>query len=69
MKILRYGNLTMEIDLDQKGEQYLIDAIRQDLRFIENDYRWRMENNTYEAPTPPKTKSKRVQNKNKGVKS
>ena len=47
MKILRYGNLTLKIDLDKRGEEIFIEELKDLVRASQSDYRWRFRNSEY----------------------
>ena len=83
-KILKYGNLTLNIDLDSPGEEIFLENLKDMIRMAESDTKWRQLNNVkvpglQEAKTKgiitretrknkPEINSKSAINKNKKVK-
>ena len=64
MKILRYGNLTLKIDLDQRGEEIFIEELHDLIRVSQSDYRWRYNNSEYlDSLKESKSKGKTTQEK------
>ena len=47
MKILKYGNLTLKVDLDPRGEEIFIQELNDLVRASQSDFRWRKENADY----------------------
>ena len=50
MKTLRYGPLTVQVDLDPSGEEIFMDQLREIIRIGEADYRWRQKNESHPSP-------------------
>lgn len=44
-KILKYGNLTLNIDLDPQGEVIFLENLKDVIRMAESDTAWRKLNN------------------------
>ena len=64
MKILRYGNLTLKIDLDQRGEEIFTEELKDLVRASQSDYRWRYNNSEYlDSLKESKSKGKTTQEK------
>lgn len=43
MKTLTFGTLSIEVDLDERGEDYLIEMIKEDIIMARKDFRYRLE--------------------------
>lgn len=43
MKTLTFGKFSIEIDLDEKGEAYLIEMIKEDIVLARKDFKYRTE--------------------------
>ena len=64
MNILRYGNLTLKIDLDQRGEEIFTEELKDLVRASQSDYRWRFRNGEYlDSLRESKSKGKTTQEK------
>lgn len=48
MKVLTFGSLKIEINLDEKGEELLVEDIKESVDLAMRDYKWRARN----AQTP-----------------
>lgn len=44
MKILKYGPLTLTVDLDSPGEEIFMDQLQEIIRRGEADFKWRQQN-------------------------
>ena len=44
-KILKYGHLTLNIDLDPQGEEIFLENLKDVIRMAESDTKWRQLNN------------------------
>lgn len=44
MKILKYGPLRVEVNLDPPGEEIFMDQLKEIIKTAESDYRWRQQN-------------------------
>lgn len=66
MKTLSFGDFSIEIDLDEKGEAYLIAMIKEDIIMARRDFKYRIEHpqippiliETQEEGNYPKEKKK-----------
>lgn len=42
MKVLTFGSLKIEINLDEKGEELLVEDIKESIDLAMRDYKWRI---------------------------